>query len=84
MTDDKIVAHVTGQNDSATDSDDYIEESQPELSTVSHAVDSLENISKWLECRADSDPYHILVDRKWRDEAAQKRAQSLKHTPLLS
>ena len=38
MTDDEIVAQVNWHNDSDTDSDDDIEESQPELSTVSHTV----------------------------------------------
>jgi hypothetical protein len=88
MTDDEIVACVSEQNNFSTvsESDEDIEDSHPESLTMSHTVacESLDNVLKWLECRPDTDPYHILLVRKWRDEAAQKRAQSLKQTSLLA
>ena len=85
MTDDEIITEVMRENASDTDEEDDIEESSPSDSpSPAVACESFENVLKWLECRADTDPYHLLLVRKWRDEAAQKRVQNLEQTLLKS
>ena len=62
------------------------------LSADTSAVDSFQSelhqrmktALKWLEGQSDTDPFHLLLVRKWRDTAAQKRVQTLKQTTLLS
>ena len=83
LTDSEIVAEVTRGGDSLDPESDDEVEPQP---TVSHAqaFDAFETALKWLEGQSDTDPFHLLLVRKWRDTAAQKRVQTLKQTTLLS
>ena len=83
LTDSEIVAEVTRGGDSLDPESDDEVEPQP---TVSHAqaFHAFETALKWLEGQSDTDPFHLLLVRKWRDTAAQKRVQTLKQTTLLS
>ena len=83
MTDAEIVADVTGERDNTDPESD--DEMEPQHS-VSHAqaFDAFEIALRWLEGQSDTDPFHLLLVRKWRDTAAQKRTQTLKQTTLFS
>ena len=83
MTDSEIVAEVTGEKDSLDlESDDEMEP-QPTVSP-SQAFDAFETALKWLEGQSDTDPFHLLLVRMWRDTTAQKRVQTMKQTTLFS
>ena len=66
LTDSEIVAEVTRGGDSLDPESDDEVEPQP---TVSHAqaFDAFETALKWLEGQSDTDPFHLLLVRKWRD-----------------
>ena len=83
MTDSETVAEVTGGGDSLDPESDDEMEPQP---TVSHAqaFDAFKMALKWLEGQSDTDPFHLLLVRKWRDTAAQKRVQTMKQTTPFS
>ena len=39
---------------------------------------------EWLESQVDTDPLHLLLVKKWKDTAAQKRGELQKQTKLTS
>ena len=82
MSDTEIIAEVTRDDiDSDPESDMEIV-LQP--SVTPQAFDAFQIALDWLEAQSDTDPSHLLLVRKWRDTAAQKRANAMKQTSLLS
>ena len=55
---------------------------QPSV-THTQAFNAFQTALDWLEAQSDTDPSYLLA-RKWRDTAAQKRANAIKQTSLLS
>ena len=55
---------------------------QPSV-THTQAFDAFQTALDWQEAQSDTDPSHLLVT-KWRDTAAQKRANAMKQISLLS
>ena len=51
--------------------------------TASEAFDALDVTLRWLE-QASADGTHLLLVKKWWDEAARMRFKSLKQTSILS
>ena len=49
----------------------------------SDAFNALQVTLRWLE-QTNADPSHLLLARKWRDEAARIRSQAMKQTSLRS
>ena len=83
MSDTEIIAEVTRDDiDSDPESDVEIV-LQPSV-THTQAFDAFQTALDWLEAQSDTDPSHLLLVRKWRDTAAQKRANAMKQTSLLS
>lgn len=81
--DDEIIADITsGGNDESQQSSD---EEGPTENTVSagEAFDALGVTLRWLE-QTNADPNHLLLVKKWQDEASMIRSQSLKQTKLSS
>ena len=85
LTDSEIVAQVTGDVSRDNLDSEPEEETEPQPS-VSHAeaFEAFETALKWLEGQSDTDPHHLMLVRKWRDTAAQKRVHSMRQSSLLS
>ena len=73
MTDSEIVADILGKpnnQDSDLSSDDEMN-SQPFV-TGAEACNAFETALRWLEAQEGTDPFHLLLVKRWRDTAAQK------------
>ena len=81
MKDSEIVADVLSE---AEKQDSYLDEEteiQP-LVTDAEACNAFETGLKCLEAQEGMDPFHLLLVKRWRDTAAQKRQQKLKQPKL--
>ncbi len=84
LNDDEIVEEMVdgGSNAREDSSDEEDAASEPNVSP-SEAFSALEVTLHWLE-QKNADPTHLLLVKKWRDEAAIIRSDSMKQTSLLS
>ena len=48
------------------------------------ACEALETVLEWLESQGDVEIEHLLLVKKWRNKAAEKRAQTYKQASILS
>ena len=85
MTHAEIIHEVLGGT-ALVDSDSEDEAHVEVQSSVSHAQASyaFNTALRWLESQCNVDPVHLLLVKKWRDTAAQKRGENLKQSNLLS
>ena len=83
LDDDEIVADMlageSGDNEESSDE----EVADDSSVNASEAFDALEVTLRWLEQR-NADSAHLLLVKKWRDEAVRMRCQSMKQTSMLS
>ena len=83
LDDDEIVADMLKCED-----DDHEESSDEEAAssthvTASEAFDALDVTLRWIE-QTNADATHLLLVKKWHDEAARMRSQSMKQASILS
>ena len=83
MSDTEIIAEVTRDNIDSDLESDVETVLQPSV-IHTQAFDAFQTALNWLEAQSDTDPSHLLLVRKWRDTAAQIRANCMKQTSLLS
>jgi len=67
-----------------SDPESDVENVPKPLVTHTQAFSAFQTALEWLEVQSDTDPSHLLLVRKWRDTAAQKRASATKQTSLFS
>lgn len=82
MTEDEIVSAVQNEDsDSDSNSSDELSLQCP----VSHAqaCGAFEIALEWLESQ-QADPAHLMLVKKWRDQAAVKRGAALKQSKIAS
>ena len=86
MTDAEIASEVLGEGcDSEISDNESNDDLQRERSvTPSQAFEAFGTALEWLESQADTDPLHLLLVKKWKDTAAQKRGELQKQTKLTS
>ena len=83
LDDDEIVAEMLEcEEDHDEESSDEEAAASP-LVTASKAFDALDVTLRWLE-QTGADATHLLLVKKWWDEAAQMRFKSLKQASILS
>ena len=83
MSDSEIVADILSEPENQECNSDDETESQP-LVTSAEASITFETGLKWLESQEGTDPFHLLLIKRWRDTAAQKRQQKLKQSKVTS
>ena len=71
MTDEDIIAEVLNQNQTEVDPDSDVEQTQDV--SPSQACNALGVVLEWLEAQGDVPMEHLLLVKKWRDRAAEKR-----------
>ena len=83
MSDTEIITEVTRVDINSDPESDVEIVLQPSV-THTQAFDAFQTALDWLEAQSDTDPSRLLLVRKWRDTAAQKRANAMKQSSLLS
>ena len=83
LDDNEIVAEML-----ECEEDHHEESSDEEATTIPHvtaseAFDALDVTLCWLE-QTNADATHLLLVKKWRDEAARMRYESMKQASILS
>ena len=83
LDDDEIEADMlageSGDNEESSDE----EVADDSSVNTSEALDALEVTLRWLE-QTNADSAHLFIVKKWCDEAARMRCQSMKQTSMLS
>ena len=82
MSDQEIVDTVTADGD-CSDSDND-EQDPPPQRTHAQAYDAFECALEWLEAQGDTDPVHLMLVKKWRDQAAVLRGEAQKQIKISS
>ncbi len=84
LNDDEIVVDIVdGANDVREDSSDEEDSVDEPKVSPGEAFSALDVSLRWLE-QSHADPCHLLLVKKWRDEAAKIRFNTMKQSNLFS
>ena len=79
LNDEEIISEVLTTNEVEEDTTD----TKPCVSQA-QACEALEIVLEWLESQGDTQIEHLLLVKKWRNRAAEKRIQTTKQITILS
>ena len=79
LNDKEIISEVLTTNEVEEDTTD----TKPCVSPA-QACEALEIVLEWLESQGDTQIEHLLLVKKWRNRAAEKRIQTTKQISILS
>ena len=82
MTDDEIVAQVSGEPDLSGNESEDQPDNCPTVSNAS-AYKAFGIPLQWLECQG-TDPAHLMLVKNWMTTAGRKRDNSLTQTEITS
>ena len=80
LGDEEIISEVLTTN---TDVEEDISDPRPCVSPAQEC-EALETVLEWLEFQGDTQIEHLLLVKKWRNSAAEKRVQTSKQASILS
>ena len=79
LDDEEIISEVLATN---TDVEEDTTDPRPCVSPA-QPCEALETVLEWLESQEDTQIEHLLLVKKWRNRAAEKRVQTTKQGSLL-